>query len=236
MYHFSEMMEIGTNEISPDFSVQPEQKKVTESEAEMICEQTAQSEIGENEQNTDGNDVEMADPKNAHPEIIDLGSPFSEEAISPQGSADTDSENEHFRGSQSLGLQRSKKQSFVFGDSSEEESSDEVMPEDLAMIDDSCEKNDNFCHASLHHKLSIEDESQKENKILEELPLLRVSLKERQILPKPVFELDNLAKNRVKSPIRTEIEIKRASRKRLRTLKISKQRKNVAKRAKILFL
>ena len=226
------MMEIGTNEISPDFSVQPEQKTVAaESEAEMISEQT---EKGKNEENTGGNDVEMADPKNAHPEIIDLGSPFSEEAISPQDQISSDSENEQFRGSQSL--QRSRKQSFYFGDSSEVESEDEVMPEDLAMIDDSCEKVDNFSHASLHHKLSIEDESQKEDKILEKLPLLRVSLEEKQILPKPVFELENLAKNQVKPTMRTEIENKRASRKRLRTLKISKQRKNVAKRAKILFL
>ena len=226
------MMEIGTNEISPDFSVQPEQKTVAaESEAEMISEQT---EKGKNEENTGGNDVEMADPKNAHPEIIDLGSPFSEEAISAQDQISSESEKEQFRGSQSL--QRSRKQSFYFGDSSEEESEDEVMPEDLAMIDDSCEKVDNFSHASLHHKLSIKDESQKEDKILEKLPLLRVSLEEKQILPKPVFELENLATNQVKPTMRTEIENKRASRKRLRTLKISKQRKNVAKRAKILFL
>lgn len=228
------MMEIGTNEISPDFSVQPEQKKVAGSEVEIISEQTEQNEKGESEQISGGEDVEMADPKNAHPEIIDLGSPFSEEASSPQGPINSDSENEQFRGSQSL--QRSRKQSFYFGDSSEEESEDEVTLEDIAMIDDSCEKVDNFSHASFHHTLAIKDESLKEDKILEKLPLLRVSLEEKQILPKPVFEQDNLAKNQVKPTMRTEIENKRASRKRLRTLKISKQRKNVAKRAKILFL
>ena len=68
---------------------------------------------------------------------------------------------------------RQNKNSFVFGDSDENESDDEMTPADQAAIDDHSIKNDNFNYRKLHNQIALADDANLIESFRFSMPALR---------------------------------------------------------------
>ena len=192
--------------------------------------------------------------------IQTLGSPFSsdgeeEMAALPPADMDyqildnpklevaftqSDSEEEEFRVKRPISLLRANRKSFVFGDSSgEDEPEDLPNSSDLALIDDSPTRDDEFSHLSCYQKVSEFDDEMLEISALSKKFRHRASPENN---PSPVANLplalsspESYSKKDTGESHKSEMLKKREARKRVRSWKINKQRTKARKRAKILF-
>ena len=177
--------------------------------------------------------------KTDNPEQFDLeeilGSPFSDDPMSPKTLSSTESEGSEDDSRCKRNLIRSKKRSFVFSDSSSEEECEDVITiEDIEAIDDGIVEEDvDFSYSSLHHKLAEKDEQKFYRKLKNKMPSLKV-MKSAALSSSTVDSDESFQTNPASENAKREK--KRQARKRLRTWKINKKRKDTAKRSKILFL
>ena len=186
-----------------------------------------------------GFEEKMDYQKTDNPEQFDLeqilGSPFSDDPMSPKtlSSAESEDSEDDFRCKRNL--IRSKKRSFVFSDSSSEEESEEILTtEDIEAIDDEIVEEDvNFSYSSLHHKLAEEDEQNFYLKLKKKIPSVKVM--ESATLPSSTVDRNETFQTHHDSE-NEKREKKRQARKRLRTWRINKKRRDTVKRSKILFL
>ena len=239
------MMEVGDSEISTDYTL----PCPTNSQQLMIIDENASQ-----EQATDSIALinsKIDNPKTDYPDQLAnldesntlLGSSFSDSPESPLALPITvnDESDDEFRGTQKFTLQRSKKQSFVFGDSSDDEQEDKLLPSDITMIDDDEIQNTlDFSHSNLLRKFVEYDDRIFEESVVKKIPALSLTsyAKPRSPLPGiPELSFDSPIDNgMIPDPEISQKEKRRSARKRMRTWKINKKRDNVRKRAKILFL
>ena len=153
----------------------------------------------------------------------------------------SDSDEDEFTGKVRGGvnLLRSKRQSFYFGDTSEEDE-EEDLPNaaDIAAIDDDIVCDDeNFSHASLCQKIAEYDDQVLEHAVVQKHFVVRQeSRKQTDFTNKPPqLTFENTFENHAVESEKSELKKRRDNRKRVRTWKIQNQRKKAMKRAKILF-
>ena len=237
------MIEAGDADISADFTL----PCPNNSQELMIIEEKSSQEISTNT----GVAVEVEEidypetdnPDNPADAIEMLDSSLSESPDSPLALPMTasDESDDDFRGNRKLSLQRSKKQSYIFGDSSDDEPEDQLLPSDIAMIDDEeIENTTEFSHSNLLRIKSDRDDLFFEEKILKKIPALSLTATKNRPLPLPAIPELTFA-SPIESGAMSDPEIsqkakRRAARKRIRTCKINKKLEIVRKKARILFL
>ena len=234
------MLEAGDADISADFML----PYPVNSQELMIIDEKSSQEISTN--SVAASKAEEIDyPETDNPdnpvealELLDSSFPESPLALPMTASDESDDE---FRGNRKLSLQRSKKQSYIFGDSSEDESEDQLLPSDIAMIDDGeIENRTEFSHSNLHRKFFDFDDRAFEEKIMKKIPALSLTTTENRPLPlssisESIFD-SPMECGRITDPGISQKAKRRAARKRMRNYKINKKLEIVRKRARILFL
>ena len=242
---FSGMMEVGDSEICTDYTL----PCPTNSQQLMIINDNESQEIENNSIALMNSEIDYPKTDNLdEPVDLDesntlLGSPFSDSPESPLALPMTvsDESDDDFRGTQKFTLQRSKKQSFVFGDSSDDEPEDQLLPSDIAMIDDDdIENTSDFSHLNVLRIFAEKDDKIFEEKVVKKIPTLSLTSYENRRSPLPCIpelSFDSpIDHGMIPDPDISQKEKRRTARKRMRTWKINKKRDNVRKRAKILFL
>lgn len=234
------MLEVGDSDIQADFTLpcptnSQESNDMDENSSKKIS--TNSIAILESE--------EMDNPETDNPAntIQMLDSQFSESPDSPLAlpMPVSDESDDDFRGTRKLSLQRSKKQSYIFGDSSEEESDDQLLPSDIAMInDDVTENQTDFSHSNLLRQFTEFDDEFFEAKIIKKIPALSLTATENRSPPLsaiPELTFDSpIDSGMIPDRDISQKEKRRAVRKRMRVCKKNKRLEIVRKRAKILFL